>query len=374
MKALLVLHDIIEPYDGVSTVAYNTVRGLKKCHDLLEKKDVNIHVLSISRNPIKKMESMPFLHFSHTKRRRPTALTGEFQALVDSLSVGRVDLVHSHDLLEIFPYSYNKRLKTILTIHSVLWNELGFMTNPYIRYYYYSSIKKLRRYSRRLTNLTVNSEYVKDEFIKAGLNPGKIIILDNPVSEEFFNTIKTESDFILYPTQITYLKNQMDFLKALAILGREGLKPRVVFAGDRHDYYYRELLSYTDRHDLNVEFKDRIPYQQMPGMFAKALMVALLSKQETQSMVLLEAAASGTPALASDIPSNRYVVSDGETGFVVNSTDSKAVAERIRTLLDDANLRRKMGVCAKELAEKRCKDVVVARKIIDLYHETVSTR
>ena len=61
-------------------------------------------------------------------------------------------------------------------------------------------------------------------------------------------------------------------------------------------------------------------------------------------LVLLEAMAFGVPVVAFDCgngPSS--IISDGENGFLVQSFDIKAFAERMMQLMEDDGLRRTMG-------------------------------
>ena len=70
-------------------------------------------------------------------------------------------------------------------------------------------------------------------------------------------------------------------------------------------------------------------------------------------MVLLEAAASGVPAIGSRVGGIPEGIADGETGFLVPERDPAALAERIAALLDDRNLRARMGAAARVRAELR---------------------
>ena len=53
--------------------------------------------------------------------------------------------------------------------------------------------------------------------------------------------------------------------------------------------------------------------------------------------------ASGIPIVATNVSDNAYVVNEGETGFLVEVDDVDAMAERLKTLLNDGTRRREMG-------------------------------
>lgn len=69
--------------------------------------------------------------------------------------------------------------------------------------------------------------------------------------------------------------------------------------------------------------------------------------------VVVEAAASGLPVVATLHSGIPEAATDGETGFLVPEGDSAALADRIGALLDAADLRGAMGEAARRMAEER---------------------
>lgn len=75
----------------------------------------------------------------------------------------------------------------------------------------------------------------------------------------------------------------------------------------------------------------------------------------------LEAAASGTPLVASRIGGLPEIVADGETGVLVTPGDADELSAALQRLLGDGDLRREMGVTAEGRAERFGVDAVVER-------------
>jgi glycosyltransferase involved in cell wall biosynthesis len=88
---------------------------------------------------------------------------------------------------------------------------------------------------------------------------------------------------------------------------------------------------------------------------------------ETLPVTLMEAAACGTPAVATAVGSVADVVADGETGFVVPAGDAEALAERITRLLADAALRSRMATAARQRAELRFDQRDMVRRYEELF-------
>lgn len=87
-----------------------------------------------------------------------------------------------------------------------------------------------------------------------------------------------------------------------------------------------------------VTFLGNVPHAKIPLYIRAADVFVLNSRYEGLSHTLLEVLTLGTPIVASNVCGNPEVVEDGVNGFLVGPFDSKGLAERIRTLLDDPAL------------------------------------
>jgi phosphatidyl-myo-inositol alpha-mannosyltransferase len=92
---------------------------------------------------------------------------------------------------------------------------------------------------------------------------------------------------------------------------------------------------------------------------------------ESFGMILTEAFAAGTPVLASDIPGYRDVVRDEIDGQLVAPGDPLALAEALRRLSLDRPRRERMGLAARERAERFAWPHVAA-EVLDSYERAIS--
>lgn len=107
-----------------------------------------------------------------------------------------------------------------------------------------------------------------------------------------------------------------------------GLKGRLHFVGNRSG---EELPEYFRAADIHL----------FPST----------ERAEAFGLVALEAAASGTPSIASNLPGVRTVVLDGETGLLVEPNKAPALADALLTLLENAELRERFGKSARKRTE-----------------------
>lgn len=83
---------------------------------------------------------------------------------------------------------------------------------------------------------------------------------------------------------------------------------------------------------------------------------------------LIEACAVGRPIVTCDSIGCRDTVDDGVNGFLVPAKDSEALAEKLRIIIDNKELRTRMGRCSREKAEAEFSVTDVVRKHIELYN------
>jgi glycosyltransferase involved in cell wall biosynthesis len=110
----------------------------------------------------------------------------------------------------------------------------------------------------------------------------------------------------------------------------------------------------------------------MKSVYAHCHIVTLPSSYgEGVPTSLLEAAASGRPIVASDIPGCREVVVHGENGFLVPPGNAEALAEALAILVNEADLRRKMGNAGRQrVLERFSKDRINAATLV-VYHKVL---
>jgi glycosyltransferase involved in cell wall biosynthesis len=123
---------------------------------------------------------------------------------------------------------------------------------------------------------------------------------------------------------------------------------------------------------------DRVHFTGWAPDVAAALsdldVVALSSRNEGTPVALIEAIAAGRPVVATDVGGVRAVVRDGETGFLVPPNDAVALGAAVRRLLEDPDLRRRMGAAGRAAVIERFGQDRLVREVGDLYRELLAGR
>ncbi|NQV89545.1 MAG: glycosyltransferase family 4 protein [Parcubacteria group bacterium] len=112
----------------------------------------------------------------------------------------------------------------------------------------------------------------------------------------------------------------------------------------------------ADAADLSqrVTFAGNVSDEDLPRYYRLADMHLFPStgRGEAFGLVAAEAAASGTPSIASNLPGVRTVVRDGDTGLLVTPNDVEELSKGILTLLEQPEVRRRFGLSARIHAEQ----------------------
>jgi len=130
------------------------------------------------------------------------------------------------------------------------------------------------------------------------------------------------------------------------------LFPQVKFilVGAKRGAFHMVLQQLMKKWDLrNVEFVDPMPHSQLVGLMQRCDILLHPSETESIGKVIIEVGASGMPALMFD----RYrspAVLDGVTGFQVKNMEQ--MLDRLNLLLEDKELRQRMGNAAIDYARK----------------------
>jgi len=88
-------------------------------------------------------------------------------------------------------------------------------------------------------------------------------------------------------------------------------------------------------------------------------------------MTVLEAMAHGRAVVATPVGGTPEVVADGETGLLVPPRDPDALADALRRLLDDPDLRRRMGEAGRRRVAADFTAERMADRVLAVYERVV---
>ena len=118
-----------------------------------------------------------------------------------------------------------------------------------------------------------------------------------------------------------------------------------------------------------------IPHtSEIAEILAKLHIVALPSYREGFPKTLIDAAAAGRAAVASDVPGCRDAIVNGKTGLLCSVRCAVALADALDELILNRDLCITMGIAARAHAEKCFAIAEVTRRHLDIYRERITAR
>lgn len=159
-----------------------------------------------------------------------------------------------------------------------------------------------------------------------------------------------EPGLILHAGRLVEKKGTAVLIEAMARLPQA----RLVVIGDGP-----QRAALERRAPERVRFLGALPPGEVAAWMRRAWVLAAPSvtardgDAEGLPTVIVEAAASGVPAVGTDHSGIPEAIGDGETGFVVPEHDAEALAARLASILDSPGLRRRLGEGARARAEAR---------------------
>jgi glycosyltransferase involved in cell wall biosynthesis len=162
-------------------------------------------------------------------------------------------------------------------------------------------------------------------------------------------------------------------------VGAEAEPPEVLYAGRLSpEKGVLELVEAADGLNLVVAgdgpLRDRVPMargfvppSELGGLYARAAVVACPSHREGFGVAALEAMAHGRPVVAGAVGGLLDLVVNGETGILVEPGNVPALRAALDRLLEDRELRGRMGEAGRARAAQHFGWPAVTRKTLDVY-------
>jgi glycosyltransferase involved in cell wall biosynthesis len=207
-------------------------------------------------------------------------------------------------------------------------------------------------------------EAMREEILERGVDPDKVIIVPNGVSEEFLRPLPDDNGRLkatlgIQPGEhVVGLVSSLvahegigTLLEAVKILNDRGVRTRALIVGDGPER--AALQRQAAALGIDAIFPGRVPMSQVRQYHAvlDAFVVPRTPDRVCQLVTPLkpvEAMASGLPVVVSAVRALSEIVNDKVTGLLSPPLDAGALADTLQALLEDRELRAKLGANARE--------------------------
>lgn len=299
-----------------------------------------------------------------------------FKSLWRSFSVSgqlkkhEIDIFHG--LSNELPAGIHKTdIPSLVTIHDLIFIRFPEFYKPIDRNIYFRKVKYACAVATKIHAISNQTKEDIITFFKT--DPGKIEVLNQSVSPEFFEFRETEKllskyeipeNFILSVGTIEQRKNQLSLLKAIH---EAKIKTTIVFVGNLTNYS-EELLKYISQNNLDnqVKFLSNIPENDLAGLYQAATLSVYISLYEGFGLPIIESMASGCPVITSNVSCLKETA--GNAAVLCNPEDTEEIGLAIKKLTENNEEREKYIGKGYERA-KHFQPSWFSEKLISLYSQ-----
>jgi glycosyltransferase involved in cell wall biosynthesis len=360
--------DPAAPHGGVEAVSVNLVDALSTFDDL------DLHVVTTD----------PAIHQPETYSWHGTTVHrlphSGARVLIDATGPGRRQMhafltrlapavVHAHDVFGLMVKGL--RIPRVHTIHGFIHGDtlVSGERFAWLRAQLWRRIE-LSGWADHPHVISI-SPYVRERL--SPVARGVIHDIENPIAPRFFSIPRRDDGQTIFSAAVVCRrKNTLGLVEAFAIVVRDGFGGRLRLAGGvTEEDYARAVRARISELGLEsrVDWLGPLKVDGVERELSSASLFALVSREENSPLGIEEAMAAGVPVVTSNRCGMPYMVSHGETGFLVDPENPPDIARRLSELLADAERRRTMGDRARRTARDRFHPAAVAARTRAVYYE-----
>ncbi|MDH5612558.1 MAG: glycosyltransferase [Gammaproteobacteria bacterium] len=232
------------------------------------------------------------------------------------------------------------------------------------------------------TNIIVVSDFLK-EFYSYNLPLCNIIRLYQPVEIYQYQCLRNVHEKYLIRHDVvncavigavTKVKRQEDAIRATNIVNRNGLNINLWIVGECDGGYCEEMMSLV--HDFGlVDVVSFIGYVDNVNDFIKNMDIVIsCSVSEGFGRVIIESNLESVPVIGANSGATPEIIENDVTGLLYAPKDEVDLSKKIKQLVNDVDLRIKLGVTGKERAIRNFSSLGYMNKMDNLFQMTLICR
>ncbi len=318
--------------DGVTNVVHNYQKGLEKENECvtvapsygtkLDSEGEEVYCKGVFRNRSLKV---PFLGYRNST-------PGKDQKLKKMLDGFKPDVLHAHSPFAIskFFYKYGKKngIPVVYTFHSKFEDDIYRITHS--RLVTSIVMKVIMRNINRMDYVWAVSGYAAqalhdygyDGNVKVVPNATDMSVIGQERRNELARRIDEEYGFspndviFLYVGRVVKVKNLQFSFDVVAELKRRGFDCKFLIVGGEDIKEHKAMVEKCGIEDRVIFTGCAFDREKLSAYYARANLFLMPSTFDTYGLVVVEAAACGTPTLAAARSCSAEMIENGKTGYV----------------------------------------------------------
>ena len=246
----------------------------------------------------------------------------------------------------------------------------------------------LRSYEKKLMKrsdaLIAVSKYTVDELTELyGIKKEKIHVIYNGVDTEKFKPrsnraelrrefgLEEDKKIVLFVGRLYHRKGLEVLLRSIPPVLKDFSNVKFVISGKgfkKKEENLRKLAKQLDIED-HVTFLGYVPDEKLPNLYSASDVFVLPAIYENFPFAILEAQSTALPVISTKVGGIPEFIVNAQNGFLINTGDSRQLAQRILTLLQDPKFAKEMGKRGRALIEEGYDWSLITDQVIALYHK-----
>lgn len=327
------------------------------------KEGFEVHIATPQGTPDFDVREADFIYHSIMLSRRGINPLKEVVSIVGIYRLLRKlkpDIVH---LITIKPILYGGLMARLLKIPAVVAAVSGlgtaFIANSKIARMLRKVINQAYKQAFKHSNLKVIFQNEDDQQLlmnSTGLSKSQTIVVRGSgveISKYRFTPENKDQSVVLMISRLIKDKGVMEYVAAAKLLKAQGVQAQFYLVGDSdngnpgfiNDKY---LAQWEQEKDVEL-----LGYREdIPELMATANLIVLPSYREGLPKVLIEAASCGRAVVTTDVPGCRDAIEPNQSGLLVPVKDVNALANAIKWLIENPEVREQYGKAGREFAER----------------------
>ncbi len=381
---ILFITDWFPPYStgGAEQIVFNLVNGFKV-------KGYEVLVISTVQDQSRVENGKDGIYRIYVSDYHPRWKA--YRSLFNPLAVKKVkkiiretkpDIIHAHNLHYYSSYSVLKIAKkycskVFLTAHDVQLFHYGKLIEfidqanlavPQAFNYRVSIWQQLKRYQKRynpfrnaiikhylkyIDKIFAVSVALKDALNQNGISNVAVVHnginlqdwqVDNKAVEQFKNKYNIlNKKVVFFGGRLSSLKGGREIIKAMKMV-TSSFPQAVLLVVGRKDKYLQEISKFAQTEGVSLINTDWLSGKELAAAYWSSEVVVVPSVCfDSFPTVNLEAMACHRPVIATCFGGSRELVIDGQTGFIANPLDIKTMAEKIKIIITNQDLAKRLG-------------------------------
>ncbi len=267
---------------------------------------------------------------------------------------------------------------TIIEVQGEIFRKSGNRQNLKSRL-----LQRIGRFAmKHAARIRVISHSIFNQVREQGIPESKIHLVSlrvdlnlfNPLSMSNINSFGDKMGIIKigYVGRLVEGKGLEDLFGAIAILKRQNLELRawsfVIYGTGPLEAKLKKIAESLKISDI-IEWRGFVPYSKVPEALSQIDIFVYPSWHEGFGRSIMEALAMEKAVVATRVGGIPDLIKDGKNGFLVESHNSEALAEKIEELMQNKDLREKFGKAGREWVSKNYEWNDGIKKFADLFLE-----